>query len=250
MLPISPNRLGGIKLATSFFEPSVCHAPSHHHRTHKPVCYPDSRPVMTTLFAISVAAFVALMWASISAARHIRRTRRRRQSVERAAPVFVPSPEAARAAEALAAGHWGRASRPDWKAVEAVTEPPPTPARDSEPVEAKPADVSLLDTTVSPPAAAAVPPPEIRFPLSSQRRASSAAIATAREAASNAAPPPESSEPVRPATSSAAVPAANFQLRRPPASASDSRPDWAYFNKDMGDLRDPEPRFRERPRQR
>lgn len=234
---------------------------------------------MTILFAISVAAFVAIMWASISIARHVRRTRRRRvETPTGVVPTF--SPEAARAAEALAAGAWGRTSRPDWKAApppplpeEAHPEPEPlpTPIRDFVPTmaplkrpepqpiappEPPPAREPIAAAPAPPaiPAPAPIPSvPEIRFPLTSQRIASSAAIAVAREAAlasAAAEPTPEPAPEPRSPQSSASQPATNFQLRRPPAPAPDSRSDWAYFNKDMGDLRDPEPRFRERPRGR
>jgi hypothetical protein len=119
----------------------------------------------------------------------------------------------------------------------------------------------VIETVPEPQLRPVDPPalPEIRFPLSSQRRASSAALAVALEAISaqpSTLPNPEAADtPAPPAAqrshgSSASHAATNFQLRRPPAPASDSRIDWAYFNKDMGDLRDPEPRFRERPRQR
>ena len=45
---------------------------------------------MRTLFAISILALLALLWASISIASHIRRARKRRAAVP---PPQVPDPE-------------------------------------------------------------------------------------------------------------------------------------------------------------
>lgn len=45
---------------------------------------------MRTLFAISILALLALLWASISIARHIRRARKRRAAVP---PPPIPDPE-------------------------------------------------------------------------------------------------------------------------------------------------------------
>ncbi|HZL26564.1 MAG TPA: hypothetical protein VFC39_08545 [Acidobacteriaceae bacterium] len=47
---------------------------------------------MRTLFAISILALLALLWASISMARHVRRARRRRRHAP-VPPPPIPDPE-------------------------------------------------------------------------------------------------------------------------------------------------------------
>ena len=137
---------------------------------------------MRILFAISVIAFVALLWASFSIARYIRRARRRRK---------------------LASGAIYKTAHP-----------------------------SASTTT---PAQAPAPPP---FPLRSQRDADRGSEP------SGTVPPPPRPEPAN-------APARSFS----PAAqepASPGRQDWAYFNKDMGDLSDPMPsrRYKDRSRPR
>ncbi|MFC6644264.1 hypothetical protein ACFQBQ_01390 [Granulicella cerasi] len=183
---------------------------------------------MPYLFAITVVAFVALLWASISTAQYIRRTRRRQKLAQAAEakgrsalsrqramlatepvapppPAIEPTPaqektlhdfaEAFRAASEMQQRH----AAPPAPPVEAPAPPPPAPA-----VEAAPAE------------------PAVRFPLSSHRiKAASVAPVTAAE-----------EEPFRP------QPTQFPNLRRPVVSPTD----WKQFDPGAGgDLTDPEP---------
>ncbi|MDE1161683.1 MAG: hypothetical protein PW792_07020 [Acidobacteriaceae bacterium] len=189
---------------------------------------------MPYLFAITVVAFVAVLWASISTAQHIRRTRRRKRLADAAAardrsplssqrhaaapparqPHEAPAPQNARPGyEALAPTLSGRSQTP------AVVPPPPAPAPQAY-VEPAPAE------------------PEIRFPLSSQR----VRIASSTQIPVASAPLQEtaSQDPFRP------EPSRFPELHRPSAANAD----WNRFDEaNGGDLSDPEPkRFRDASR--
>lgn len=162
-----------------------------------------SQAPMRILFAISLVAFVALLWASISAAQHIRRARRRRNLAQVFDPAVINS------------------NAP-------VSESWPAPAA-APPV----ASAALQQTSAEP-----------RFPLSSQRIRTGESSAT-QPIATPVQPPPAPDQSNTPTATSPSVPPSTVSPPQP-------RPDWAYFNKDMGDLSDPtpSPRFKDRSRQR
>jgi hypothetical protein len=171
---------------------------------------------MPILFAITVVAFVALLWAAVSTAQHIRRARRRKQMAtdpanRRASFPASPNPETAPGKQ-----------QPTARVVpgqEVVVEPPPPP-----PV------VSGFASVENPTAAAK---PEVRFPLSSHR------LRQAESQLAHFTAPPESTPQALPS-------------KRPPTSVAPQRPYAPYFNENMGDLSDPipSPRLRNRTRQR
>ena len=139
---------------------------------------------MRTLFAISIIALIALLWAAVSTARHVRQARRRNNQ---------------------------------------GTHLPPQPAQDTEfedsAIESSDVVTQVLATT------AAAPP--------------DGALAGSSE--SSAKRKPEEPAARRPLAVSPPAPSGRRKL---------GRPDWAYFNKDMGDLTDPAPRSakeRDRP---
>jgi len=187
---------------------------------------------MPILFAITVAAFVALLWASISTAQHIRRARRRKQLAEQAER------------------HHSR--------THFVADPPPSPVPAvvvSESPAAQPEFVAPPPPPPPAPVATQPEPPAIRFPLSSQRiRVASpeqARIVVEEDKAETV--PAAKPAPVTTAFSALAakpIPAPPtsgvFQLKRPPASAA---PEWNPYKEMGGDLSDPAPtRYKERGR--
>jgi hypothetical protein len=159
-----------------------------------------SEACMRILFLISVVAFAALVWASISIAQHIRRARRRRKLVLDAA-----SP--AQAVTAFSSD-----------AAVAVVAPMETAAS-----EAPSARNSAADRS------APAPPAPVRFPLSSQRASASSDADRAGDAQYSDGP---------------------ASGRGPAAPPRPMRPEWAYYNKEMGDLSDPLPGGRYRGRGR
>jgi len=195
---------------------------------------------MRILFTISVVAFVALLWASVSTAQYIRRTRARRKlleefAAEHAARLAEP-PSGFAPVKILTVPEPVVARKPVVFAETAAVEPPPIP----EPVaEIPPPPLPEMETIATPVTAA---PSAARWPLS-RHRASSAAVPIFVE------PEPEFVE-VAAASALEPVP----MVKRPPASVT-QRPYSAYFSNDMGDLSDPEPgssrfsRFRERFKQ-
>jgi hypothetical protein len=183
---------------------------------------------MAILFAISVAAFFALIWASVSIARHIRRARRRRW----------------RASAVTQSATWGGSEST-------------SPLTDAPALAVKAEQISAPPPPPIPTQTAASESLAIRFPLSSQRRSaeSSAAQAVATPSLTPPAEPVGASQALPSETGPASPPGATSAVRRPPVSVaaptnSGSRTDWAYFNKDMGDLTDPvpSPRFKDRTR--
>ena len=190
---------------------------------------------MRILFTISVVAFVALLWASVSTAQYIRRTRARRKLLEE-----------------FAAEHAARLAEPPsgFAPVKILAVPEPVVIREpvtfANPAAVKPPPIPEPVAEVPPPpmpetveAHVVEAPFEARWPLA-RHRASSAAVPIFAE---------PSPEPVEVAEAQAPEPAS--MLKRPPASVT-QRPYSAYFSDDMGDLSDPEPgssrfsRFKER----
>ena len=143
---------------------------------------------MRIMFAISVVAFVALLWAFISTAQHIRRARRRRKL----------------------------ASSSDFATPAETKSQQPPPAETGNPSQ--------------------------RFPLSSPRSVRFNESPTPEP--STGPPPPPRPEPPKPSS----------MINSRPATSpfAGERQDWAYFNKDMGDLSDPAPsrRYKDRSRSR
>ena len=189
---------------------------------------------MRILFTISVVAFVALLWASVSTAQYIRRTRARRKlleefAAERAARLAEP-PSGFAPVKILPVPE--PAAAPLVFVDSAAAEPPPIP----EPLAEVPPP-PMPETAVEPSTA------EPRWPLSRHRVASSASVPVYVQ--------PETEPELEPV---AAAQAPALPFKRPPASVT-QRPYSAYFSDDMGDLSDPEPgssrfsRFRERFKQ-
>ena len=154
---------------------------------------------MRILFAISVVAFVALLWAFFSTAQHIRRARRRRKL----------------AASARLAAE----TRTSTDAAVPLSPPP----------QERPATAAPDETLAG------------RYPLSSHRNIRFIESSTAQPVAP---PPPPRPDPLKPS---------GMGLSRPATSPlTGDRQDWAYFNKDMGDLSDPRPsrHYKDRSRSR
>ena len=253
---------------------------------------------MPILFAISVLALVALLWAAISAAQHIRRARRRRQRSLGAETVAsfsgriglqVPAATATKAVSFEEVTPYREAviSRPATPtpsvSVEVprsvalaprvpmvMPEPPYVPAPAYVPkltfAQVSPF-LSVGETHLAKPMAEAPLPPPVQ-PAHSRRFGSglfsSARIQSDEDEAGLVEPPVPQMQPppaaidlqTPAAINDTPVPKKPSTALRPSASrlslvASSGkmeRPDWAYFNKDMGDLTDPYESPRIRPR--
>jgi hypothetical protein len=153
---------------------------------------------MHVLFAISVLALVALLWASAAIVRHVRRSRSRRRRL-------------------LA------------NSAESSTHVPLERSQDANPP-------SIDFSKVSPFRSSAFDFPE---PTASPAPPAPVSASLADLAARLASDPP--AEALR--NSSPRHQLASLLAPLPPQSA---RPDWAYFNKDMGDLSDPQSPRRKR----
>jgi hypothetical protein len=222
---------------------------------------------MHILLAISVLAFAALLWATIAIANHIRRARRRRRRfMESTAQLAAQSP----ASPLNLSQVIPKRSVPELSFTDLAAPPPPIPEpevtaaaladelpTDTEAATSEPeltvAAEEQLETEVHPnphfepepkaPIEAFVPEPEIT--LAAEEQLEDEATPPEPEHVSMRASefeplqPPPLTKPIR--TGPPKHPLASLI---PPIE----RPDWAFFNKDMGDLSDPEPRSSSRPK--
>lgn len=183
---------------------------------------------MPTLFAITVTAFFALLWAAFSTARHIRKTKQRRSAEE-------DSPETSHQLDTRIK-------------LSSETETPVPASNTPSPVQERLIPQQQASKAVAPPP---MPPPapagsdtptgEVRFPLSSQR----IRAAVQPEPASNA-PRPSPSAPQEPQTASAAPKTAFTDLAKslqsatsasrsvPAAAPAASAPARSWVNAEIG----------------
>ena len=208
------------------------------------------------MFAISLFALLALLWASFAIAQHIRRARRRRRRFLESTAPLPTAPELSFADPAAP--------------IQQHSAPPPAPAAFP---FAQPREYAASSITAAPEPEVTLaaeenleepqPAPYIPEPLS--RPISSAPepeITVAAEDNLEQTEPEPIAQPAPEPVYDEAAKFPGFSYTKPrslrPATPQKhplaslvpplERPDWAYFNKDMGDLSDPEPRHSSRPK--
>jgi hypothetical protein len=209
---------------------------------------------MRILLGISALVLVAILWAMISIFRHVRLTRHRNrflreQEGERKLQSHLTSRDTA-ARMPLPARFAAPVGLP---LLQAVASPVPTPAQrvaaptPPAPTPPAPQTLRILEFVPDPafipdPTTVEVFPAAPAFPSLYAKPLQAPPRRIMAAASADANPTPHLRRPVR----SAPPPP------RPAAvSAASGRPDWDYFNKDMGDLSDPTPsRIRDRVRTR
>ncbi len=189
--------------------------------------------LMRILLSISILAFVALLWATVSIAHHISSDRRRRRSLR-----------TRQASEPLALISSAVAEL----RITEVFSPAPILSTDLQ----RPAPASQPARQPATPAFPAFSLPKLTPALSvSDPQLPSAALLSGLLAQPHALHPAlAESRPASPASMSPLLRRPVQSAPRPAETAANHpsrRTDWAYFNKDMGDLSDPVPsRIRDR----
>jgi len=273
---------------------------------------------MRILFAISILAFIALLWASIAIVQHVRRQRRRRRRFLDSTATLVSQSSTA----PLGIAHLSPAqSIPELSFTDLAAPPPPPPPppqeteaaladelpTETEAATSEPEATPALEVDVAPEpiaeagtvSAAEVQPTVEPEPEPQRELEPEVSLATEEHLEAEAAPEletqpeieqhyepdftpePEITEIAEEQLETEAAPEPNIIASEPEAAPEQEpvqaaipeppplvrpirtgppkhplaqlvqplhRPDWAYFNKDMGDLSDPEPRTDSRPK--